>query len=81
MTSSLLKNCLWPRLLGGTPRAFALLNTTPDVEMLEKVRTLADGGVVKCVVESVWPMEEAVTVSHPVLISHGTSFHCVLTFA
>jgi reticulon-4-interacting protein 1, mitochondrial len=63
LASALISNNFWPRLLGGTPRKFALLSTTPDAAMMEKVRALAASGVIKCVVDSVWPMEEAMKVS------------------
>jgi NADPH:quinone reductase-like Zn-dependent oxidoreductase len=69
LTSSLLQNYLWPRLLGGTPRTFRLLSTTPDVDMLEKVRALAASGVIRCVVDSVWPMEEVMTVTRSLLFA------------
>ncbi|KAI9796308.1 MAG: zinc ion binding [Piccolia ochrophora] len=53
------KNLYWPRILGGTPRQYIFLSVMPGRELLEQVKKRIDEGSLSTVVDSVWPMEDA----------------------
>lgn len=59
LVSSLLQNTIWPKALGGTPRAFALLSTVPNAYLINKVGQYVESGVLEGVVDSVHSMDDA----------------------
>jgi NADPH:quinone reductase-like Zn-dependent oxidoreductase len=59
-----LKNNLWPKILGGTPRTYKILGLAPNGEYMREVARLVEEGVIKEVpIDSEFSMEQAVEVS------------------
>ena len=55
---------LWPKVLGGTPRRYKILPLSPKgVLQREAVQWVNDGNVQEVVLDSEYPMEDAVKVS------------------
>ncbi|KAH8548988.1 zinc alcohol dehydrogenase [Umbelopsis sp. PMI_123] len=60
VVGNVMKNMLLPGWLGGTPRPYHYISTTPDSKMLQRVRKLIEDGKFKGTVDSVWGMDEVV---------------------
>ena len=58
----MLKNRLWPSVLGGVPREYANVTVIANLELVEKLRQLVEEGKIKVVVDSCWDMEDALKV-------------------
>jgi NADPH:quinone reductase-like Zn-dependent oxidoreductase len=59
-----LKNNLWPKFLGGTPRTYKILGLAPSGEYMQEVVKLVEEGIIRKVpIDSEFSMEQAVEVS------------------
>ena len=72
--SSLAKNLIWPRFLGGTPRKYIMQQTNPDAHTMQYLIKLVEDGKLVVVVDRVFEMEDALLVRHvecALLPAHG----------
>jgi NADPH:quinone reductase-like Zn-dependent oxidoreductase len=56
--SQILWNILWPRILGGVEREYAIISATADPETMGKLAEWVEKGKLKVVVDSCWDMED-----------------------
>jgi len=49
---------LWPVILGGVPRSYRFYSARPNLESMARIMRLAEKGLVKVAVDSVWEMED-----------------------
>jgi hypothetical protein len=59
----MLKNVLWPRLLGGIPRKYVQVASACTGTGLEKLRHLCEEGKLKVLIDSSWSFDEVLKVS------------------
>jgi hypothetical protein len=60
--SLMLRNILWPRLLGGVQRDYVNITGLVNLETIEKLGLLVEEGKLKVVVDSCWDMEDVLKV-------------------
>jgi reticulon-4-interacting protein 1, mitochondrial len=68
--SRMVKNLLWPRFLGGTPRKYIQVASVTTLSGLEKLRELCENGKLKVPVDSIWDFDDVpkVGVQRPVIL-------------
>ena|ERR1700761_5203139 len=54
----MLKNLLWPRLLGGTPRKYVQVAAVCTLDGLEKLKELCKQGKMKVPIDSQWDFDD-----------------------
>lgn len=59
----MLKNVIWPRVLGGTPRTYVQVASVCTPSGLEKLKELCEKGHLKVPVDSCWEFDEVQEVS------------------
>jgi NADPH:quinone reductase-like Zn-dependent oxidoreductase len=74
---SMVKNSLWPQLLGGTPRSYKMQQTNPDQKTMQYLIRLVEEGKLIVIIDKVYEMEDALQVSN--FSSTRTSALCLLT--
>ena len=52
--SRMMKNILWPRILGGTPRRYVQVASVANLEGLQKLKGMCEDGKLKVPVDSLW---------------------------
>lgn len=63
-----LRNCVWPRFLGGTPRTYKILGLAPAGELQRQVAQWVNEGLIKEVpIDSEYSLENVLQVCHCVL--------------
>jgi hypothetical protein len=60
----MLKNSLWPRILGGVPREYIYVQGFADLQRMERLRQLVEEGKLRVAVDSCWEMENVLRVSN-----------------
>ena len=58
-----IKNSTWPRILGGTPRAFTMFGAAVSKEGVKVLAEMAEQGHLRVFVDSVFTMDDALAVS------------------
>lgn len=57
------KNTLWPKWLGGTPRNWMFFEAVPTAKTMQQLQQYVSEGKLKCIVDSTYKMEDALEVS------------------
>jgi hypothetical protein len=63
--SRMLRNVLWPRLLGGTPRRYVQVTSTCTFDGLQKLKELCEEGKLKVPIDSIWDFNDVPNVGSP----------------
>ncbi|KIW62267.1 hypothetical protein PV04_10459 [Phialophora macrospora] len=56
--SRMLRNVLWPRLLGGTPRRYVQVTSACTFDGLQKLKELCEEGKLKVPIDSIWDFND-----------------------
>jgi hypothetical protein len=59
---SMIRNSLYPRILGGVPRKYVFQQTNPIPETMTYLTALVEEGKLKVIVDQVFEMEDALQV-------------------
>ena len=63
----MVSNNLWPRFLGGTPREWIFVDAEEGAEdSMKRVGERAEEGKIHVQIDSIFQMEDALAVSHPI---------------
>lgn len=60
--SRMLKNALWPRLLGGPSRKYIQVASFVDLEGLERLSKYGEAGKLRVPIDSVWGLDDVLKV-------------------
>ena len=61
--SRMMKNIMWPRILGGAPRQYVQVASACSLQGLERLKRLCEEGKLKVAIDSVWDFLEIAKVS------------------